>query len=59
MIDLCGVYLDESKAYLIEARLGELVKSAGCESYAEFRPPARLRRRSHHPQQDHRRDHDE
>jgi chemotaxis protein methyltransferase CheR len=34
--DLCGVYLDESKGYLIEARLGELVKSAGCESYVEF-----------------------
>jgi len=41
VIDLCGVYLDESKAYLIEARLGELVKSSGCESYAEFARRAR------------------
>jgi chemotaxis protein methyltransferase CheR len=44
VIDLCGVYLDESKAYLIEARLGELVKSSGCESYAEFARRARLDR---------------
>ena len=34
--DLCGIYLDESKGYLIEARLGELVKKSGCESYVEF-----------------------
>jgi chemotaxis protein methyltransferase CheR len=39
--DLCGVYLDESKAYLIEARLGELVRSVGCESYAELARRAR------------------
>lgn len=39
--DLCGVYLDESKGYLIEARLGELVKKSGCESYAEFARRAR------------------
>jgi len=41
VIDLCGVYLAESKAYLIEARLGELVKTSGCESYAEFARRAR------------------
>jgi chemotaxis protein methyltransferase CheR len=46
VIDLCGVYLDENKAYLIEARLGELVKSSGCESYAEF--ARRARRDSDH-----------
>ena len=39
--DLCGVYLDESKGYLIEARLGELMKSSGCASYAEFARQAR------------------
>jgi chemotaxis protein methyltransferase CheR len=39
--DLCGVYLDESKGYLIEARLSELVKHSGCESYAEFARKAR------------------
>jgi chemotaxis protein methyltransferase CheR len=39
--DLCGVYLDETKGYLIESRLSELVKSAGCESYADFARRAR------------------
>ena len=39
--DLCGVYLDETKGYLIESRLGELVRRAGCESYAEFARRAR------------------
>jgi chemotaxis protein methyltransferase CheR len=42
VIDLCGVYLDESKAYLIENRLGELVKRSGCASYAAFAHRARL-----------------
>lgn len=32
--DLCGIYLDDSKGYLIESRLGDLVKRDGCESYA-------------------------
>jgi chemotaxis protein methyltransferase CheR len=41
VMDLCGVYLDESKGYLIEARLAELVKSANCESYADFARKAR------------------
>ncbi|MEX2092978.1 MAG: protein-glutamate O-methyltransferase CheR [Pirellulales bacterium] len=41
VIDLCGVYLDESKSYLIESRLGELVKRSGCASYAEFARRAR------------------
>jgi len=41
VMDLCGVYLDESKGYLIEARLSELVKSSNCESYAEFARKAR------------------
>lgn len=31
--DLCGVYLDDKKAYLIESRLSPIVKSAGCENY--------------------------
>ena len=39
--DLCGVYLDQSKGYLIEARLGELLKSSGCETYAQFALKAR------------------
>jgi len=39
--DLCGIYLDESKGYLIEARLSDLVKRSGCESYADFARKAR------------------
>jgi chemotaxis protein methyltransferase CheR len=34
--DLCGIYLDDSKAYLIESRLGDLVKSNNCASYTEL-----------------------
>jgi chemotaxis protein methyltransferase CheR len=41
IIDLCGVYLDASKSYLIESRLGDLVKRSGCESYTEFARRAR------------------
>lgn len=41
VMDLCGVYLDESKGYLIEARLSELVKCHNCESYADFARKAR------------------
>jgi chemotaxis protein methyltransferase CheR len=36
VIDLCGVYLDESKSYLIESRLAELVKRSGCANYVEL-----------------------
>lgn len=31
--DLCGIYWDESKEYLIEARLKNLVTQNGCEHY--------------------------
>ena len=34
--ELCGIYLDTSKDYLIEGRLAKLVKAAGCANYAEF-----------------------
>ncbi|MEM8944605.1 MAG: protein-glutamate O-methyltransferase CheR [Planctomycetota bacterium] len=34
--DLCGIYWDESKAYLMEARLQSLVAQQGCESYADL-----------------------
>jgi chemotaxis protein methyltransferase CheR len=40
--DLCGIYLDESKGYLIESRLGDLVRRTGCESYAALARRARL-----------------
>lgn len=39
--DLCGVYLDENKGYLIENRLGELAQRAGCKNYAELARKAR------------------
>jgi chemotaxis protein methyltransferase CheR len=40
--ELCGVVLDESKAYLIESRLSVLAKEAGCASYTELCRKARL-----------------
>ena len=36
VLDLCGVYLDSSKSYLIESRLGEIVKRYECASYGEL-----------------------
>lgn len=36
VMDLCGVYLDSSKSYLIESRLGTIVKKNGCETYSEL-----------------------
>ncbi len=36
VIDLCGVYLDESKGYLIESRLGDLAQRAGCANYTDL-----------------------
>ena len=34
--ELCGIVLDETKAYLVESRLAGLVGSAGCQSYGEL-----------------------
>lgn len=34
--ELCGIYLDNTKGYLIESRLGDIATLAGCESYAEL-----------------------
>ena len=34
--DLCGIYWDESKAYLIEARLSSIVEKNGCANYADL-----------------------
>ena len=39
--ELCGVVLDDSKAYLIECRLGELAKKHGCGTYRELCQKAR------------------
>ena len=34
--ELCGVYLDDSKGYLVEARLGDLVRETGSHSFTEL-----------------------
>ena len=39
--DLCGVVLDESKAYLIENRLSTVAAEAGCETFTELYYKAR------------------
>lgn len=39
--ELCGIYLDDSKGYLIESRLADLRGRSGCESYAELARRAR------------------
>jgi len=39
--ELCGVVLDESKAYLVESRLGRLAQEHGCASYRELCERAR------------------
>lgn len=40
--DLCGVYLDERKTYLIEARLADLLPRHNCQSYVDLARKARL-----------------
>lgn len=39
--ELCGVVLDDSKAYLVESRLGRLAQDHGCSSYRELCERAR------------------
>ena len=39
--ELCGIYLDDSKSYLIEGRLSDLVDRHGCDSYADLARKAR------------------
>jgi len=34
--DISGIVLDKTKTYLIETRLGSLIKKEGCSSYNEF-----------------------
>ena len=34
--ELCGVHLDESRSYLIESRLSEIVEKCECSSYPEL-----------------------
>ncbi len=40
--ELCGIYIDNSKSYLVESRLGELVRSQGCKNYEELVRKVRL-----------------
>jgi chemotaxis protein methyltransferase CheR len=39
--ELCGVVLDDSKGYLVESRLGQLAREAGCPSYRDLCDKAR------------------
>jgi chemotaxis protein methyltransferase CheR len=39
--ELCGIYLDSTKGYLIESRLGDLVKKNNCSSYRQLAEKAR------------------
>ncbi|MCE5266910.1 MAG: protein-glutamate O-methyltransferase CheR [Planctomycetaceae bacterium] len=39
--ELCGLTLDASKGYLIESRLGDIAKTAGCANFAELAQKAR------------------
>jgi chemotaxis protein methyltransferase CheR len=34
--DLCGIYWDASKSYLIESRLSSIVEKTGCPNYADL-----------------------
>ena len=36
ILDISGIHLNESKAYLIKARLGDLIKEYKCSSYKEL-----------------------
>jgi chemotaxis protein methyltransferase CheR len=36
ILDISGIHLSESKAYLIETRLGDIIKEYGCSSYREL-----------------------
>ncbi len=40
-LDLCGMYLDESKGYLIESRLAEIAKRNACANYVDLANKAR------------------
>ena len=34
--DISGIALDQSKAYLLETRLGNIAQELGCTSFSEF-----------------------
>lgn len=33
---VCGIYIESSKAYLLETRLGKIMESEGCNSFSDF-----------------------
>ena len=39
--DISGIFLDQSKAYLLEARLGRLVEKFGCSTYGQLHMKAK------------------
>ena len=39
--DISGIYLDQSKSYLFETRLGSLAEGLGCKSFQEFHTKAK------------------
>lgn len=39
--EISGIYLDESKKYLLETRLNSLVQEQGCSNYLEFQKKAK------------------
>lgn len=39
--EISGIYLDQSKSYLFETRLGSIVEGLGCKSYQEFHTKAK------------------
>lgn len=39
--DISGIYLDESKKYLLETRLNSIVQEQGCTNYLEFQKKAK------------------
>lgn len=42
ILDISGIELDESKAYLVETRLGDIIKEYQCSSYSELCSKAKL-----------------
>ncbi len=39
--EISGIYLDQSKSYLFETRLGSIAEGLGCKSYLEFHAKAK------------------
>jgi chemotaxis protein methyltransferase CheR len=48
VMELCGIYLDQNKTYLIDSHLSDLIADNGCSSYTEFAAKARANRKLQH-----------